>query len=461
MGKIGKANQKILLTAYRRVRKFIRRPWFYDKKFLVILSVVSSLFLWSVLSVNASPEEVRTVPGVHITIDQEGIEENFGVRFVEVISPESLKDLEFDIKVRGRRYLISQLTGDDFTAVATANKSVSKPGSYDFTVSVSCNNPLLDLTVSNNGQQMYVKFDRYVTKEFAVSGVEGVGATVAADSALSMGTPYSNVAKVRIEGPENEVAKIASVIIRADVNKELYDGESFDGTEVFRNEHGDELTLGQNMTITRYTAEEKVAENVKVTIPIKTSKKFKVNVAFPNAPDSFDKTKLPLSVSPGSVTLVGTPDAIQNFSDSYGSVYLAGEIDLTRLSNKVNSFTFPVSLSTGLEMSDSVENIKVKVNLSEYSVEKMTLTSAQSKFDYINYVGSREVKVKTKSIGNVQIIGPAHVLSQIKPSDITVYADMTGFETVIGPCTVNAVVSIANHSNCWVIGTYTVDAVIS
>ena len=105
MGKIGKANQKILLTAYRRVRKFIRRPWFYDKKFLVILSVVSSLFLWSVLSVNASPEEVRTVPGVHITIDQEGIEENFGVRFVEVISPESLKDLEFDIKVRGRRYL--------------------------------------------------------------------------------------------------------------------------------------------------------------------------------------------------------------------------------------------------------------------------------------------------------------------------------------------------------------------
>ena len=251
------------------------------------------------------------------------------------------------------------------------------------------------------------------------------------------------------------------MIIRADVNKELYDGESFDGTEVFRNEDGDELTLGQNTTITRYTAEEKVAENVKVTIPIKTSKKFKVNVAFPNAPDSFDKTKLPLSVSPGSVTLVGTPDAIQNFSESYGSVYLAGEIDLTQLSNKVNSFTFPVSLSTGLEMSDSVENIKVKVNLSEYSVEKMTLTSAQSKFDYINYVGSREVKVKTKSIGNVQIIGPAHVLSQIKPSDITVYADMTGFETVIGPCTVNAVVSIANHSNCWVIGTYTVDAVIS
>lgn len=453
--------KKILLTAYQKVRQFIHRPWFYDKRFLVVLSVLCSLFLWSVLSVNASPEEVRTISGVHITIDQEGIEENFGVRFVEVISPESLKDLEFDIKVRGRKYLLSQLTADDFTAVASANKSVSKPGSYDFTVSVSCNNPLLDLTVSNNGQQMYVKFDRYVTKELAVSGVEGVGATVAANSELSMGTPYSNVAKVKIEGPETEVAKIASVIVRAEVNKELYDGESFDGVEIFKNEDGEELTLSDKTVITRYTSDDKLAEAVKVTIPIKTSKSFKVNVAFPNAPDSFDQSKLPLSISPGTVTLVGTPDAINKFSDTYNGTYLAGEVDLSQLSNKVNSFTFPVSLNTGLEMSGSLEEIKVKINLSEYSVETLNLNVLNARFDYINYAGSRAVTLKTKTLNNVRLIGPAHVLSQIKPSDISVYADMTGKETVTGSCTVNAVISIANHSNCWAIGTYEMEAVIS
>ena len=74
MGKKHSEKQTFLLTAYRRVRKFIRRPWFYDKRFLVVLSVLCSLFLWSVLSVNASPEEVRTISGVHININQEGID---------------------------------------------------------------------------------------------------------------------------------------------------------------------------------------------------------------------------------------------------------------------------------------------------------------------------------------------------------------------------------------------------
>ncbi len=455
MGKKHSEKQTFLLTAYRRVRKFIRRPWFYDKRFLVVLSVLCSLFLWSVLSVNASPEEVRTISGVHININQEGIEENFGVRFVEVISPESLKDLEFDIKVRGRKYLISQLTADDFTAVASANKSVSKPGSYDFTVSVSCNNPLLDLTISNNGQQMYVKFDRYVTKEFAVSGVEGVGATVAADSGLIMGTSYSNVTKVKVDGPETEVSKIASVIVRADVNKELYDGESFDGGEVFKNEDGEELTLSGNTTVTRYTADGKIANAAKVTIPIKTTKRFSVNVKYTNAPSNFDAGKLPVSISPSTVLLVGTPDAINNLSDTYQ----AGEIDLAQLSNRVNTFNFDLTLSTGVEIADSVERIRVKIDLSQYSVEKFSV-KARPSFDYVNYTGTRDVKVKTASLSNIQIIGPAHTVAQLKSSDIIVEADMTGKETVTGPCTVNAVITVKNHANCWAIGSYEVDAVI-
>lgn len=460
MEKKTRKKRKFFSSAYKKISEFLHRPWFYDKRFLVTLSVFCSVCLWGMLATNVSPVETKTITGVRITINEEGLEENFGVRFVEVISPESMKDQQFDVKVSGRKYLLSQLTADDFTAVATANKSVTKPGSYDFTVTVSCNNPLLDVSVANNSQQLYLKFDRFVDKEFTVSNVVGVGATVHADSNLIMGTPYSNVAKVRLEGPETEISQVASVIVRADVNKELYDGESFEGSEVFLNEAGEEITLSNHITVTSYTADENVADTVTVTIPIKTSQKVKVVASFINAPNNFDVSKLPISISPSTITLVGTPDAIHNLSETYPDGYPVGEIDLSQLSDKVNNFAFDLSLSTGVETSDSVEKIKFKIDLSKYSVEKFSVNSSHSKFDRVNYTGTREVTYKTTSLDNIQIIGPANTVAKIKSSDIIVEADMTGKETVTGSCTVNAIISVKNHADCWAIGTYEVDVVI-
>ena len=448
--------KKFFSTAYKKMREFIHRPWFYDKRFLVTLSVLCSVLLWAVLATNVSPVETKTISGVNITINEEGIEENFGVKFVEVISPESLKDQQFDVRVQGRKYLLSQLTADDFTAVASANKSVSKPGSYDFTVSVSCNNPLLDVSILSGSEQMYVRFDRFVTKELTVSNVVGVGATVPHDSGLIMGTPYSNVAKVKIYGPETEVSRISSVIVKANVNKELHDGESFSGGEAFLNENGEEIAPSGNISVMRYGADDNVIDDVSVTIPIRTSKNFKVDLSFKNAPSNFDVSKLPISISPGTITLVGTPDAINNLSDTY----TAGEIDLSKLTNNVNSFNFDLSLSTGVESSESIEKIKVKIDLSKYSVEKFAADSKHSEFNIVNYTGTRKVLYKTTSLDDIRIIGPAHIVSQLKASDIIVEADMTGKETVTGSCTVNAAISVKNRSNCWAIGTYEVEVVI-
>lgn len=460
MEKQRKTVKQFFLQAYRKIRKFIHRPWFYDKRFLITLSVVCSVMLWAVLATNVSPVETKVIQGVHITINEESIEENFGLKFVEVISPESLKDQEFDIRVSGRKYLLTQLTAKDFTAVATPSKSVSKPGAYDFTVTVSCNNPLLDVTVLGGASQMYVRFDRFVPIELNVSSVEGVGATVAANSGLIMGTQSTNVAKVRVYGPENEIQQIASVKIRAEVNKELTDGESFPGTEVFLNEQGEELTLSSNAVITRYAADGSTVETVKVTIPIKTSKVFNVDVKMKNVPSNVSVSKLPITISPRTVTLVGSPDAINNFTETYGDTFSAGEIDLTQLDNQINTFYFDLSLSTGIEAADSVERIKVKLDLSKYSVEKFNVNAQHSKFDIVNYTGTRNVRLKTTSLSNIRIIGPAHAVSQIRSGDITVEADMTGKETVTGSCTVNAVITVKNHANCWAVGTYEIETVI-
>ena len=450
MGKKPSEKKPFFSSAYKAVRNLIHRPWFYDKKFLVTLSVLCSVMLWATLATNVSPVETRTVSSVPITVSYDAIKENFGLDFVEVISPEKLKGLELDVKVSGRKYLLSQLTADDFSAVATPNKSISKPGAYDFTLMITCNNPMLDVRIESNSQPMYVKFDRFVEKEFAVSKVVGVGATVPVHSGLTMGTPYANVSSVKVSGPESEVNQIASAIISADVNKELKDGETFDGTIQFLNEDGATLSLA-HLTVTTDTS-----EAVSVTIPVRTSKTFNVGVTLTNTPTNFDETKLPLRITPSTVRLVGTPDAINGMD----STYKVGSIDVSRLKAGDNKFRFDLSLSTGLESADKVESVTVDINLSKYKTEIFHVSSAQSTFDIINYTGTRNVRYQTASLRNIQIIGPASVISRLTEKDIRVDADMTGMETVTGPCTVKALISVRSQSGCWAVGSYTVDVVI-
>lgn len=438
-------------SAYKKTLEFIHRPWFYDKKFLVTLSVLCSVILWAVLATNVSPIETKTISSVSIKINTETIKENFGLDFVEVISPESLKELKMDITVRGRKYVLSQLTASDFSGVATANKSISKPGSYDLTVSITCNNPMLDVTVESSRQQIYVKFDRFVDKEFTVSNVIGVGATIPQDSDLIMGTPYSNVTTVTVSGPETEVTQIGSVTVCANVNKELSEGETFPGEILFSNANGDSLRLS-NVTVKTNTT-----EPVSVTIPIKASKEYKVGVTFKNAPKNFNVSKIPLKINPGTITIIGSPDAFDKDDDT---TYNAGEIDLSKLSNKSNVFKFDLSLSTGLETEDNVTSVTATINLSDYDIKKLNVSSSESEFNIVNYTGTRKVQFKTKSLKNIKIIGPSNVVDRLSADNIVVEADMTGKETVTGSCTVNASIYVKNRSNCWAIGTYEVEVKI-
>ena len=447
MGNKQTGGRHVMIAVYRKIRGFINRPWFYNKKFLVTLSVICSVLMWATLAINISPVETKTVSAVPITINVDTIKENFGLDFVEIISPESLRKLELDVKVSGRKYLLSQLTANDFSAVASANKSISKPGSYDFTLLVTCKNPLLDVKIEQNSQQIYVRFDRFVEKEFTVSNVKAVGATIPPDSNLTMGTPYTNVSTVSIYGPETEVNLIDSVIVTAEINKELTDGETFDGSIVFLNKNGDPLNLN-HITVTT-----DVTEMVSVTIPIRTTKEFKVDVSFKNAPSNFDASKLPILISPSTLTISGSPDAINNLKETY----TAGAIDISKLRKGTNSYNFALSLSTGLEISEKIDKIKVDIDLSKYKVESIDVNSNHSKFDIINYTGTRKVSFKTKSIDNIRIIGPVYVVEKLTDSDIIIEADMKGMETVTGKCTVNALVSVKNRSNCWAIGSYQVD----
>lgn len=442
--------KKFFSSAYRKTIEFIHRPWFYNKKFLMTLSFLCSVVLWAILAVNVSPVETKTITSVPITVNVDTIKEIFGLDFVEVISPESMKELKMDVTVRGRRYLLSQLTADDFSAVASANKSISKPGSYDLTLSVTCNKPMLDITIETNNQQMYVKFDRFVDKEFTISSVVGIGATVPKDSGLIMGTPYSNVTNVTVSGPETEVTQIDSVIISADVKKELSEGETFDGNIIFLNENAEELKLNNIKVDTDTT------KNVSVTIPIRTSKEYKVGVSFKNAPKNFDVSKLPITISPSTITIIGSPDALNNDE----STYTAGEIDLSKLTNGSNDFVFDVSLSTGLEADENVSSIAVSINLSDYSIKNFSVNSNNAEFNIANYTGTRKVEFKTNSLDNIVIIGPSYVVEKLKADDIVIEADMKGKETVTGSCSVNASISVKNRSNCWAIGTYEVEVVI-
>ena len=85
MGNNEKGGRGLLVAAYRKVRGFINRPWFYNKKFLITLSAICSVLMWATLAINISPVETKTVSSVPITINVDTIKENFGLDFVDII----------------------------------------------------------------------------------------------------------------------------------------------------------------------------------------------------------------------------------------------------------------------------------------------------------------------------------------------------------------------------------------
>lgn len=408
---------------------FSLRKLLYNKRFTIPFSLVTAFVFWLIIMINQNPDIDRTFTDVLVNINLE----NTYAAENDLAIIGDISSQRFTVTIRGPSYVVSALQVGDFYVYASA-AAINAPGDYQLEVSGGKNTALSDYEfVSISPSTVTVNFDYVDTKEFTIkANAEGVSAAegLIAENAVVSGTESDTIT---IQGPRTVINTIDSVVAYAAVNDTLSESTTYDAEIRLYDANGERIDM-TNLTLSE-TA-------VKVTVPISKSKTVPVAADFSNLPSGFDKGSISYDIDHETVTVIGTPDAI----DQITQVTLSA-IDITTVS--VSSYSFDVSprLPDGVRLLDTIEHFTVTVDVSGYTERTFTVSD-------IRYTGlSSGLSASSgAAIRNVRICGPASVLNRLRSNMLYAQVDLS--DVAAGEHTVYAVIGCDDYNNIWQVGTY-------
>ncbi len=186
-----------------------------NNKFVFLLSLVISFFVWVAVAMYASPEESFTIYNVPVTVDTQN----------SLVSQKGYKnfwqsDEKIDVTVTGPRYLITSLTADDVLVTPNLN-TVDSAGVSELSLKVSLKSNSQDITISSQSKtSVEIYFDSELEKEFEIQLDTSLIEQKMAEG-YQMNSAELTVSTVRLKGPETEINKIVSVVATPQFPEEL------------------------------------------------------------------------------------------------------------------------------------------------------------------------------------------------------------------------------------------------
>ena len=399
-----------------------------NKRFTVPLSLVAAFVLWLVIMINENPRIDRTfgdIP-VNITLDNPLVGED-GMQVIGDISQQ-----RFTVAISGPTYVLSALKSEDFKLFASAAQ-VNAPGEYQLEVYSSGRDFAECEITSITPATVSVFFDYVDTKEFTVTAnAEGASAAegLIAETAVVSGTENDTIT---IKGPRTVINRIDSVVAYAAVNQTLSERTTFDSEIRLYDENGEQID-STNLTLS--------TTNIKVTVPISKRATVPVVADFGNLPSGFDKSSISYSIDHSSVTVIGTPDAIDGMTQLTLSA-----IDITTVSTSSNKFDVSPRLPEGVRLLDTIEHFTVTVDTSGYIEKSFTV----SRVKYSGLTSGLNASYDS-AIRNVRICGPRSVINKLRDSSLYAEVDLT--DKTAGEHTVQVKIKADGYNNIWQVGSY-------
>lgn len=351
----------------------------YNKKFLIIISVVISVVVWFVAAIERNPVRTKEFTDISASITLKGTvaEQNS----LSIISDTS--NYKFTVTVKGPSYIVSTLRKDDFVLKADVSK-ITEPMDNcvlkiePFTASGKTGYEFVSVEPST----VTVKVDRIASQEFDL--IPRVSKTVLTDTKNNFVAEKPqltdlNLSKVVIDGPVTTLAKIKSVVAIADYDGSLlqkttaYDSQvvlldadnnvvyKYDTSGALLDANGNKI---DNPEITlRYKGQEEYVVP-KVTVAIAKKATLKVNAVFNN---NNSKKEIEYTVDPSKATVIGPPDIVSKMT----AIDLKA-IDFTKISSDYSNRVFKVT-------ADLPETVKFEGDDSNKTVFTVRVTRIRSK----------------------------------------------------------------------------------
>lgn len=421
------------MTNKKKKSKFSIRKLIYNDKYLIIISVLLSVVVWIVTSINLSPETTKTIT-VPVTVDFSGsAADQLGLKCF------GDENFDVDVTVNCKKYLAMEITAEDINITLDTN-AVTSSGYTDVPVKVDTANNA-DFKVTSYYPTIYRAYFDIEDKKIMDIDINYSNENFIADGYM-MGEPLLSKSSVTIQGPRTYVSQVKSVVSNVSIDEKL------------------SSTITRNLTLTAvdsygsrvsYVSIDTGNEGVTLTIPVLKETTLDVTSSFSGKPSQVDTSEFDITYSLNKVNAGVLEDSDIKSAN-------VGNIDFSQLNTGKNEFTFDVNDLKGIIVLNNIDYIKVNVTVPD-KYTSSTVGISTGNVSIVNVPDGYKAAVSSLSSNSVTIIGEEDNLEKITSSDIKLVIDLSSVETEDlkpGSMTLKATASIENSDNCWIYGNYNV-----
>ena len=392
----------------------------------LILAFIIACALWVVISVLTFDTISNRISGIDVLTNPTDYMAQNNLSITSELNE------KVTIQIEGKRYDISDLNAEDFTAEVDLS-SVRSAGTYTLPLIVTSNSNRSFLITDTQPEQVIVTLDEIISKEFPIVGT----ADVIPPSEYYLDTITASPATITLTGSASLIDKVTRVEAQSTRHGLITESLST-GSDI--SVYGANGVISEGITLS--------TNSVTVNIPIFKQKDLPLKFSIINAPQNFDLDSLKYEIYPKTIKVASPDDSIDNISE-----FNLGSISLSDITLDKTSY-IAISLPDGYKNLSGNARASITWDTSTYN--KLDFNVPAENINIINSPDNFDVTLVTNTL-QVTVIGPSERISEISAADITVTANLLGAQLREGlqDVTVSAQIN-GSRQSCWVSGDYKV-----
>lgn len=412
------------------MRKFLK-----SDKFLILISVLLSIFLWIGMSFSSGSEFTKTISDIPVTVElsQEAIDNGYQIFGLDHVTA--------SVSVTGNRMIVGSLTKSDIQIKAQQTSSITTAGTYTLPLAASKTGVKSDYEFSSavSPSTIVVNVDRYQEKTLDITSE----IVYKVDSGYYSRSVLGDTSVV-VSGPESVVSKVSKAVVRDTISGTITETRELTSDIILLDEDGDVINNSDlSMSVT----------STAVTIIVEPEKELPIVVPPEGVPSDLDLSKY-ITVEPSTIRVAGDASVMNNL-DSIP----VEPIDISNYDNSVHTVEVQVAVPSSCRNISNINTVTVTIDFSSLSMQTYTVTQFEKK----NIPDGYTADVPLKQL-DVQLIGTEEALSSITSEDLVAYVDWSEMTEgiVIGTSEMPVKIEIPENSGyVWVYGTYNANVTVS
>lgn len=411
------------------MKKFDLDEIFSNKKFTIIISVVTAVIAWFITVMVNDSSGVVTIYNVPIICDTKNTQaEQLSLEIVD-IEPKTVA-----VTVRGPKYKIGLISSKDIVVSPTSMINVTSEGTYEINLVANLKQPQRDVYIDEIEPQFAsFSFDSISTKTVTLVAETP---NIKVDPGYVGDQAVCQPEKLFVSGPKQSIDKLDYVKLVVDTSANLSASKTFEATPKFISVDGFEM----DSTSFKYNEDIKF----KVNVPVYKEKQIPLKFMYKNSSNHFNTNLLNAIISPDHINIAGAPDVIDSISELNLGYIDMRELDIGK------SFIFSVKVPSGYKNIDKIDAATVSFDFSNwkfrnFSVSDVKLSNVPSDYD---------VNINSSVIKDVKFVGFVDAIDNLNASDITATVDLTSVSLKEGKQIVPVIVETINKDGVWAVGEY-------